>query len=64
MRMKLRRVLNAVEKWKLVTCTVFIIGKEERVFGRSIEAVGFTVLHVKNVAMWSFISTRRCLSHE
>jgi len=64
MRMKSKDALNAVGKWKLVACMVFGIGKEERVFGRFIGAVGFTVLHVKSVATWSFISIRRRLSHE
>jgi hypothetical protein len=59
--MKLRRVLNAVERWKLVTYTVSGIGKKERVFGRCIEAVDFTVLLARNVVIWSFILIRRCL---
>jgi hypothetical protein len=64
MRLELRDVPSAVEKWKLVTCMVFGIGKEERVYGRFIGAVGFMVLLVRSVVMWSFISIRRCLGHE
>jgi len=43
---------------------VSCIGKKERVFGRFIEAVDFTVLLARNVVIWSFISIRRCLGYE
>ena len=60
MKMKLRGVLSAMEKWRSVTCMAFGIGIEERVFGRQHGAVGFTVLLVRSVVTWSFISIRKC----